>query len=132
MVDRIDKLKPHEAWKIQETNPSKQDKRNQSDEEKQQDAKSSFEEKVDFSKLISRENVGGSNLFTRNVKDISLKHAAIKKEEAETFASPLLKENKIGFQKGRGKNKTEQILMIVAGILLLVLIILIIRLFITI
>lgn len=127
MVDRIDKLKTGESWKIQETNPSKQDKRNKSDEEKQEEAKSSFEEKPDWNHWIAKESKGAGNLLTRNVKDIHFKHSPTSlnsprgKEAADTA---LQRKNILNL------NKSEFFLMLVTGILLMVLIFLIIKFFI--
>ncbi len=129
MVDRLDKLRPQESWKIQETGSSKKDKRNQSDEEKQQNAKSSFEEKVDYSKLISREKTGGSHLFTRDIKHISLKHSPSEAEEEKNYSGIKVETNKASTNKFY-RNKTELVLLITAACLVLILMLLIIRLFI--
>lgn len=134
MVDRIDKLKTTESWKIQETNPSKKDKRNQSEEEKQQDAKSSFEEKPDWNHLIAKESAGSGNLFTRDLKNISFKHTQVSHEEMETKDPSVNPE----MQKAKSpllplspfRNKTELTLLVITGILLLVLVYLISRFFI--
>ncbi|MFO1518573.1 MAG: hypothetical protein U1F57_02745 [bacterium] len=60
MVDRIEKLKPAEYWKIQAAADPKKDKRGKSDEEKQQDQHqdqhSSFEEKPDWNRLIAKDS----------------------------------------------------------------------------
>jgi len=132
MVDRIDKLKPTESWKIQETNPSKKDKRNQSEEEKQQDAKSSFEERPDWNRLIAKEGGGSGNLFTRNVKSISFRHPQHSSEEGSKSAPHITEDGskaKPSLKLPSFTNKTEVILLVITGILLLVLIYLISRFF---
>lgn len=128
MVDRIDKLKANESWKIQETNSSKKDKQNQSEEEKQQNAKSSFEEAPDWNRLISKEAPGSGNLLTRDVKNISFKHSGSLDEEAtdlHAVAHNIREESKFSLKT----NKGEAALLIFTIILLLVLLFMIWKLF---
>ncbi len=134
MVDKIDKLKLTEPWKIQEANPSKKDKRNQSDEEKQEDAKSSFEESQDWNRFIAKDSGGSGTLLTRDVKGISFKHAptAADEEKAKMIsqASKNTKWTSSSASIPSFQNNTELILLVITGILLLVLIYLIIKIFI--
>jgi len=131
MVDRIDKLKPSESWKIQESQSSKKDKRNQSEEEKQQNAKSSFEEKPDWDRLIAKDGPG-ANLLTRNPKNISLKHASLLEDELRSIEQhsqdPAPRAAVLGFSTPR--DKMEWALMILAVALLILLAFLILKLFI--
>ncbi len=128
MVDRIDKLRAHESWRVQETNSSKKDKQNQSEEEKQQNAKSSFEEAPDWNRLMAKEAPGSGNLLTRDVKNISFKHSSPLDEEATDLHSVTQdprEENKFSLKR----NKGESALLIFTVVLLLVLLFLIWKLF---
>ncbi|MBL7686098.1 MAG: hypothetical protein JNK65_08720 [Deltaproteobacteria bacterium] len=55
MVDRIDKLKPSEYWKLEGSNETKKDKKRDSESEEKFKQASSFEEKNDWNRLITKE-----------------------------------------------------------------------------
>lgn len=129
MVDRIDKLKSNEAWKIQEATPSKKDKRNQSDEEKQQNARSSFEEKPDWDRLIAKENPGAGNLLTRDLKKISFKQSGFSQDDEATDLHEVEIEQGQSQLHSSSKSKGEMALLVFTVVLLVVLLYLIWRLF---
>ncbi|GEM_PF-5715177 len=138
MVDRIDKLKPGESWKIQETNPSKKDKQDQSEEEKQKEAKSRFEESPHWNRLISKDSSEnkreGIHLLSSEAKSIAFKNLGPHKEISPLLetAAPLKEKTEIN-ERPRAfkqiKNKSDIILLFITITLLVVLIYLITRLF---
>jgi hypothetical protein len=94
MVDRIEKLKSLEPWKIAESAETKKDKREQSKEEKKKDEGSSFEGKTDWNRLIAKD-LGRRetfNILTRNIKSLEFKGVSTWRDQAALEVNVLLED----------------------------------------
>jgi hypothetical protein len=94
MVDRIEKLRPTEHWKVQESAGTKKDKRGQSEEEKQKEQRSRFEEGTDWTRLISKDSGKREiqNLLTRDIQSLTFKGISTSRDQAALEADILLKD----------------------------------------
>src|SRR5215510_13661631 len=94
MVDRIEKLKSAEPWKVAESAETKKDKREQSKEERKRDDRSSFGEKTDWSRLIAKDSGQREtlSLLTRNIKSLEFKGVSTWRDQAALEVDVLLED----------------------------------------
>jgi hypothetical protein len=94
MVDRIEKLKSSEPWKIAESAETKKDKREQSKEEGKRDDRSSFGEKTDWNRLIAKDSGPREtlNLLTSNIKSLEFKGVSTWRDQAALEVDVLLED----------------------------------------
>jgi len=92
MVDRIDKLKPTNYWKLQATAEAKKDKRGQSGEDNKGDP-DSFEEKPDWNRLIVKEEKRETlNIYSGDIQSVLFKGVSTSRDQASLEVDIILKD----------------------------------------